>query len=105
MHHTRQRTRAPVTILPRYEAVAKERRRGWVVAWMVLFCKHGLHRTTLHRLCNKLGRKDPYSRAHALGSPRLPRRLPRNRTSVTVLIVSLDREEVVSVLFAKGSMM
>ena len=49
--------RTPVTLLRRYEGVAKKRLGGWVVVGMVFICQHGLRRTTLHRICNKLGRE------------------------------------------------
>ena len=85
MHNARQRTRAPVTLLPRYKGVAKERRGGWVGGRDCLHCKHVLHRTTLHRFCNMPGRVDYFNRAKALGPPWLPRGLPRHRTPVTVV--------------------
>ena len=85
MHHARQRTRAPVTLLSRYEGVAEERRGGWVVVGLIFICKHGLHRTTLHRFCNKLRRVDYFNRAKAPGPPWLPRGLARHRTTVTIV--------------------
>ena len=85
MNHARYRTRGPVTTLPRYQGVAIERDGGWVVVEMVFICKHGLHRTTLHRFRNKLGRVDHFNRAKALGPPRLLRGLSCHRPSVTVV--------------------
>ena len=74
-----------MTLIPRYEGVVKERRGVWVVVGMVFTRKHGLHRINLHRFGNKLGRIDHFNRAKALGTPWLPRGLPRHRTSVAAV--------------------
>ena len=63
MLHALQRTRAPVTLIPTYEGVAHKRRGGWVAVVMVSICKHGLHRTSYHRCCNKLRRVDHQNHA------------------------------------------
>ena len=70
-----------------------------MVVGVVFICKHGLHRTTLHRSCYKLEQVDHFIHAQSLGPPLIPRGFPSHCASVTVFRVFLNTEEDVSVYF------